>query len=289
MAARLPRILRWCRGTVRTRPDDRAVTEWDARAYARISSLQAAMAAEALALLEFAGGEQVLDVGCGNGTITAEIARCVPGGTVVGVDPSRDMIAYAREHFGAATHPNLRFDEGDARTLPFRDAFDRVVSFNALHWVPDQDAALRSIRRAMKGAARAQLRLVVDGARRSLETVVEDTRKSPRWAPYFADFRDPYLHLTPDQYAATAARNGLRVIERAVHDKAWDFSTIAAFHAFCAVGCIAWTKRLPDGDRDAFIDDTLDRYANAVGARPGERAVFHFYQMDVTLERAAAA
>ena len=265
------------------------MTDWDARAYARISSLQAAMAAEALALLQFSGGEQVLDVGCGNGTITAEIARRVPSGTVVGVDPSRDMIAYAREHFGAATHPNLRFDEGDARTLPFHDAFDRIVSFNALHWVPDQDAALRSIRRAMKRAARAQLRLVVDGARRSLETVVEDTRKSPRWAPYFADFRDPYLHLTPDQYAATAARNGLRVIERAVHDKAWDFGARTAFHAFCAVGCVAWTNRLPESERDAFVDDTLDCYAHAVDTGSGDLAVFRFYQMDVTLERAAAA
>ena len=264
------------------------MTEWDADAYAHISSLQAAMAAEVLALLRFDGGEQVLDVGCGNGTITAEIAQRVPRGAVVGVDPSRDMIAYARTHFGTATHPNLRFDEGDARTLPFHDAFDRVVSFNALHWVPDQDAALRSIRRAMKTAARAQLRLVVDGERRSLETVVEDTRKSPRFALYFADFRDPYLHLTPDQYAAAATRNGLRVVERAVHDKAWDFGTRAAFHAFCAVGCVAWTSRLPNGERDAFVDDTLERYARAIAAGPGDRAVFRFYQMDVTLDRAAS-
>lgn len=220
------------------------MTEWDAAAYARISGLQAAMAAAVLALLQFKGDEQVLDVGCGNGTITSQIATRVPRGSVIGVDPSREMIAYATGHFGASAFPNLRFDLCDARTLPFQDAFDRVVSFNALHWVPDQDAALRSIRRAMKATGRAKLRLVVDGE-----------------------------------------RNGLRVVERRVHDKAWDFGTPAAFHAFCAVGCVAWTERLPEAMRDAFIDDALDRYPRAIGARPSEDSVFRFYQMDVTLER----
>ena len=261
------------------------MTEWDAAAYARISGLQAAMAAEVLALLQFDGDEQVLDVGCGNGSITSEIATRVPRGSVTGVDPSREMIAYATGHFGSAAFPNLRFDLCDARTLPFQDAFDRVVSFNALHWVPDQDAALRSIRRAMKATARAQLRLVVDGERMSVETCVEQTRRSPRWAPHFANFHDPYLHVAPAQYAAAAERNGLRVVERCVHDKAWDFGTPAAFHAFCAVGCVAWTERLPDAMRDAFIDDALEHYRRAINARPGEDGVFRFYQMDVTRER----
>ena len=263
------------------------MTEWDAAAYARISSLQAAMAAEVLALLQFGGDEQVLDVGCGNGTITAQIATRVPRGGVTGVDPSREMIAYATEHFGTAAFPNLRFEVGDARTLPFHDAFDRVVSFNALHWVPDQDAALRSIRRATKVTARAQLRLVVDGERTSVETAVEETRRTPRWAPYFADFRDPYLHLTPARYAAVAARNGLCVVERSVQDKAWDFGTRAAFHGFCAVGCVAWTQRLPDALRDAFVDDALENYRRTIGAGPGEDSIFRFYQMDLTLMRDA--
>ncbi len=265
------------------------MTEWNATAYARISRLQAAMAAEVLALVALGGHEQVLDVGCGNGAITAKIAARVPRGGVVGVDPSRTMVEYASAHFDVEAHPNLRFEVADARTLSFHDAFDRVVSFNALHWVPEQDAALRSIRRAMKKAARAQLRLVVDGPRPSLETVVEETRNAPRWSAYFAGFHDPYLHVTPEQYAAAAARSGLRVLERTVHDKAWDFGTPDAFHAFCSVGCVAWTERLPEAQRDAFVADALDRYARAVAARPEDGGVFRFYQMDVALAPAPAA
>jgi trans-aconitate 2-methyltransferase len=54
------------------------MTEWDAAGYARRSGLQAAMANEVLALLELDGSERILDVGCGDGRITAEIAARVP-------------------------------------------------------------------------------------------------------------------------------------------------------------------------------------------------------------------
>ena len=265
------------------------MTEWNAAEYAHISGLQAAMAAEVLALVEFAGTERVLDVGCGDGKITAAIAARIPRGSVVGVDPSHDMIEFAAAHFGPAACPNLRFEVGDARTLPYRDAFDRVVSFNALHWVPEQDAALRSIRRALTVTGQVLLRLVPDGERTSLETVVEQTRRAPRWAPAFAGFRDPYLHLTPAQYSAVAERNRLRVTALTVHDKAWDFGSREAFHAFSSVGLVAWTQRLPEGERAAFVDDVLDRYRTATGAGAGEAGVFRFYQMDVTLACAPGA
>lgn len=64
------------------------MTEWNAAEYARRSGLQEAMAEEVLALLDLGGSERVLDVGCGDGRITAEVAARVPQGAVVGVDPT---------------------------------------------------------------------------------------------------------------------------------------------------------------------------------------------------------
>jgi len=259
------------------------MTEWDAAEYSRQSGLQEAMAEEVLALLDLEGSERVLDVGCGDGRITARIARRVPRGLVVGVDASQEMIAFASSHFGPAARPNLRFEVADARLLSFRNEFDLIVSFNALHWIPEQDAALRSIRSAMKPDGRAQLRLVPAGERKSLENVVEDTRRSSRWDFYFRDFRDPYLRLTPEQYAATAARNGLRVLRIHRETKAWDFKSGPAFFAFCAVGLVEWTRHLPEAERGEFINDVLDRYRPLAADRAGEENTFKFYQMDVTL------
>jgi len=259
------------------------MTEWNPAEYDRVSGLQRAMAEEVLALLDLKGSERVLDVGCGQGKITAEIAARVPQGAVVGIDPSQDMIDFASSHFGPSVWPNLQFEVGDARRLRFWDEFDLVVSFNALHWVPEQDAALRCIRSAMKRDGLAQLRLVPKGERKSLEDVLEDTRQSGRWARYFRDFRAPYLHLTPEQYGAMAERNGLHVRRIQVAAKAWDFGSRAAFVAFGTVTFVEWTRVLPESERQTFIIDVLHRYEPVAADRPGEENTFKFYQMDVML------
>ena len=74
------------------------MTEWDATNYARRSALQEAMAAQVLAVLKFNGHERILDIGCGDGRITAEIATRLPHGSILGVDASRDMINFAIAH-----------------------------------------------------------------------------------------------------------------------------------------------------------------------------------------------
>jgi trans-aconitate 2-methyltransferase len=261
------------------------MTEWDAAEYLRVSELQERMAKETLALLQLKTTERVLDIGCGDGKITAEIAARVPHGSVVGVDSSEDMIAFASSRFGPVLRPNLRFKLADARYLRFRRAFDLVVSFNALHWIPEQDRALSSIRSALRSGGLAQLRLVPDGERESLEAVIEQTRRSPKWLCYFQNFQDPYLHLTPEQYEALAEKNGLRVRRLHTEAKAWDFQSRSAFFAFGSVTFIAWTRFIPEPERPAFITDVLDRYEVAAVDQPGEENTFKFYQMDITLTR----
>ena len=259
------------------------MTEWNATEYCRRSSLQEAMAQEVLALLDLDGSEHVLDVGCGDGKITAQVAARVPRGAVVGVDASQKMITFAATHFGREMHPNLRFEVADARRLPFKNEFDRVISFNALHWIPEQEATLRSIRSVMTANGRALLRLVPSGERQSLENVVEEIRLSSRWSAYFREFHDPYLHLTPEQYGDLAERSGFRLLRMHTEAKAWDFKSREAFFAFCAVGLVEWTHRLPEAEQPAFINEVLDHYQPIATDRPGEENTFKFYQMDVTL------
>lgn len=261
------------------------MTEWDAPGYEKIAELQAAMAAEALSLLNLKGTERILDLGCGSGKITAEIARCVPEGDVIGVDSSSDMIAFASEHFSPASQPNLHYETVDIRRLTFCEEFDLIVSFNALHWIPEQKEALRSIRSAMKPGGSALVRLVPKGGRKSLEDVIEQTRLSSRWSGYFREFHDPYLHLTPGQYAALAEQNGLEVRRLHRSDKAWDFGSPEAFLAFGSVTFIAWTQFLPESERPAFVADVLKRYRGVAAIQPGEENTFKFYQMDITLAR----
>jgi trans-aconitate 2-methyltransferase len=265
------------------------MTEWNAPAYARIAGLQETMAAEVLELLDLKGTERVLDLGCGNGKVTARIAARVPRGEVVGVDASARMIALASSQFPPATIPNLHFETHDIRKLPFRAEFDVVVSFNALHWITDQAVALSSMRTAMKPDGLAQLRLVPAGKRKSLENVIEETRLSSRWVQYFDGFHDPYLHLTPEEYGALAEENGLRVGWLHAADKAWDFKSRSAFVEFGSVTFVEWTRFIPEGERISFINDVLDRYQVIAADQPGQENVFRFYQLDVTLSAGLSA
>ncbi|MBM4266661.1 MAG: methyltransferase domain-containing protein [Deltaproteobacteria bacterium] len=259
------------------------MTEWHASDYYRRSGLQKAMADEELARLVLAGDERILDVGCGDGKITAEIADRVPRGAVVGIDPSTEMIAFASSHFGAPARPNLSFEVGSALQLHHRGEFDLVLSFNALHWVPRQDQALASIGQALRPGGRALLRMVCEGPRKSLEDVIEDIRSGPRWAGFFRDFRKPYLHLGPDAYRSLAESSGFRVLRLDVEDESWDFGSRDAFVAFARATFVEWTRRLPESEWLAFIGEVLDLYRTVAADGPAEASTFKFYQMEIEL------
>ena len=124
------------------------------------------------------------------------------------------------------------------------------------------------------------------GERKSLEDVLEETRSSARWIPYFEDHRDPYLHLGPAEYRSLLERCYLSVQDLRVADKLWDFESRDGFVHFGQVTFVAWTSRLPEAERPGFITDVLDRYREVACHGPGEENVFRFYQMDV---RAVAA
>ncbi len=253
---------------------------WRGADYAQHSSLQEAMAAQALDLLDLNGDEQVLDIGCGDGRISARIAaQRVPLGSVHGTDASADMIAFAQRQHGEV--PNLQFATIDARQLPFDASFDAVVSFNALHWLPDLMPALRGLRAALRPAGRAWIRLVTEGPVISLEAVAEQVRHEAAWAPLFMGFADPYLRLGPEQVATLASSVGLRVSSLRTQLAEWDFGSRAALFGFCNAGFGAWTHRLPPDRRDEFVGTVLERYlATRDGVAP---TMFRYYQTDMAL------
>jgi trans-aconitate methyltransferase len=93
--------------------------KWNAADYAANSAAQQIWARELIAQLNLHGDEHILDVGCGDGKVTAELARAVPKGSVTGIDASPEMIRFARKTFPPGKHPNLEFQVMDAREISF--------------------------------------------------------------------------------------------------------------------------------------------------------------------------
>jgi arsenite methyltransferase len=102
-------------------------------------------------------GERILDVGCGPGFYVRELLDQVgPEGSVVGIDTSPQMLAVAAHR--SEGHPNVRFHEADATSLPVEDAgFDRALSVQVLEYVPDVEVVLRELYRALRPGGRVVL------------------------------------------------------------------------------------------------------------------------------------
>ena len=118
-----------------------STSKWDAADYARIGGFVPALGQAALDLLDPQPGEHILDVGCGDGTLTLKIKEM--GADVVGIDNSLSMVA-------AAKAKGLDARLMDAAQLKFGEAFDAAFSNATLHWVLDKERAARAIWFALK-------------------------------------------------------------------------------------------------------------------------------------------
>jgi SAM-dependent methyltransferase len=118
---------------------------WNAADYACHAGFAPALGAAALELLAPQPGEAILDLGCGDGALTARIAAA--GAEVLGVDLDADMLAAARAR-------GLTVAAVDGQRLSFEGCFDAVFSNAALHWMPDQTAVASGVFRALKPGGR---------------------------------------------------------------------------------------------------------------------------------------
>jgi trans-aconitate methyltransferase len=122
-------------------------TEWNANLYDAKHDFVWKYGSEVVSLLAPQPGERILDLGCGTGHLTSQIADS--GAQVVGVDRSPEMIAAARKAF-----PNLKFEMTDARKLPFDTEFDAVFSNATLHWIREPELVIKSVWNALRPGGR---------------------------------------------------------------------------------------------------------------------------------------
>ena len=121
--------------------------KWNSVLYDQKHSFVYEYGKELLALLHPQPGETILDVGCGTGHLTAQIAAA--GARITGLDSSAAMIEKAQ-----AAYPNLEFIHADATNFSFPEPFDAVFSNATLHWISDAEAAVKCMAQALKSGGR---------------------------------------------------------------------------------------------------------------------------------------
>jgi len=233
------------------------MTQWNAQDYHRHSSEQQKWAHELIEKLKLNGDEHLLDIGCGDGKVTASIAQRLPRGRVVGVDKSSEMIAFARMNFPAA---NLSFLQMDAASLAFDAQFDVAFSNAALHWIVDHRPVLSGIHRALKPSGRALLQMGGEGNASEVLAVVNSIAARDEWRDYFAGFNFRYGFHGPDAYRGWLVDAGLVPTRVELIPKEMTHANTDAFAGWIRTTWIPWVQSVPESRRDEFIASVVRQY-----------------------------
>jgi trans-aconitate methyltransferase len=233
---------------------------WNPGDYAVNSASQYAWASELIARLNLRGHERILDVGCGDGKISAELARAIPHGNVLGIDASPDMIRFAQSTFPESQISNLRFEVLDARRIQLDREFDLVFSNAALHWVDDHQAFLRGAASCLRAGGRLVTSCGGKGNAQDVFLALRSEMRVQRWRDFFRNLERPYFFYSLADYQEWLPRFGFQ--SRKVHlaDEQTAFANTEKFAGWIRTTWLPYTQRVPESAREDFVAAVIARY-----------------------------
>jgi SAM-dependent methyltransferase len=184
-----------------------SISKWDAGDYARVGGFVAELGGAALDLLDPQPGERILDIGCGEGTLTKKIAE--RGATVLGIDSSPDMVSAARANGVDA----ILLAAEDMR---FFSEFDAAFSNATLHWVLEKERAAGATFRALRPGSRFAGEMGGEGNLGKLREALDEELVIRGYLP---PVEASNWYASPDEFAAVYEAAGFdhidaRLIER---------------------------------------------------------------------------
>jgi trans-aconitate methyltransferase len=173
------------------------MNRWTSDTYRTNAAYVPALGEAVFQLLNPRAGERILDVGCGEGSLTQRIVEA--GATVVGIDASEAMVA-------AASARGLDARMIDAEQLPFEREFDAVFSNAALHWVRDHDAMLARVHRALRPGGRFVAEFGGHGNIAAIQVAIRSVLAHHGWETNIHRY-----YATPAGYSARLETHGFCV------------------------------------------------------------------------------
>ena len=234
--------------------------KWNAEDYAKNSSAQSQWAQELIAKLALLGGESVLDIGCGDGKISAQLSLSVKGGSVLGIDLSADMIRLAREQFPAQSYPNLSFRQMDATDIQPAGKFDVAFSNAVLHWIADHEAVLRGVHACLKSGGKILFQMGGQGNAGEVFDAIDEVIQHPEWRSHFQGFTPPYHFYGPEKYNEWLLKSGFRPVRTELMPKDMQHQGKEGLKGWLRTTWFPYVNRLPSPLRNAFLDEVVEMY-----------------------------
>jgi trans-aconitate methyltransferase len=260
--------------------------KWNPADYEKSSSAQYNWAMALIADLKLDGEERILDIGCGDGRITAYLAGLVPNGSVLGIDLSPEMIGFASSK--CADQTNLSFQVGDATSLNFIEQFDLVVSFACLHWIKDHLTVLKSVQQSLVPGGRFLMQCGGRGNAARILDLTSDLIKSPQWKEYFTKFSFPYHFYGPQDYKPWLAEAGLRPLRTELVAKDMIHQGQAGLEGIIRNTWLPYTQRLPAHLQGEFVREIAGMYLDRYPLDENGQAHVQMMRLEVEAEKPCA-
>ncbi|MGQ9476216.1 MAG: class I SAM-dependent methyltransferase [Actinomycetota bacterium] len=261
---------------------ERAPYRWDAKDYRHFSSQQKKWGRELMDKLSLRGDEDILDLGCGDGMLAAELAERVPRGSVLGVDVSPEMIHHARHAYPPHHYPNLSWEVVDACSLPFAECFDVVFSNAVLHWIRDQSAVLDGIARALRPGGVMLAQMGGRGNAAEVAMVLVSLMAEERWSSYFHGLEIPYLFYDPEDYVPLLEEAGLEPVRVELLEKDMVHEGRAGMAGWIRTTWLPFTQRVPEDLKENFIFELVEGYLRDFP--PDEEGLVHVRAIRLEVE-----
>jgi trans-aconitate 2-methyltransferase len=234
--------------------------EWNPDDYENHSSAQKTWGGALITKLRLSGDEHVLDIGCGDGALTAEIAARLPRGSVIGIDYSCEMIAHALSRYPPSGYPNCRFACVDAREIAFESEFNISFSNAALHWVPEQDRILSRVSRALKPGGRILFQMGGQGNAAEFFAVADLVTAEYPWKSYFAGFSPTWRFCSDREYAGLLEEAGFEQVRAELITVDMVHQNRFELEGWIRTTWLPFLERLPKCKKEEFITELSDRY-----------------------------
>jgi trans-aconitate 2-methyltransferase len=234
--------------------------QWNANEYLQFSFSQQKWARESIEKANLRKYERVLDVGCGDGRITAKIAEYLTEGSVLGIDNSEQMISLAKEKFPGTEYSNLTFKILDAKSLNFNNEFDIIVSNAALHWTDEHVKVLNGMYEGLKKGGRILLQMGGKGNVPEAFFVIDKMITHPRWLPYFNGLKSPYNFYSVEEYNSFMSKTKFRDVKVELVEKDMQHKGREGVTGWIRSTWHPYTQELPEELREEFIDDLFNEF-----------------------------